>query len=389
MTDRIDIRQLRKAPPVNQPARGAGEQEAPSSGGLWALLNKDIQLFGGGLPDKIKEGFYMELSTLLDAGIDIRAALELIRDEQPKEKHRRLFGRILEQIVSGSTLSSSLKTLSVFSPYEYFSVQIGEETGQLGKVLADLAQYYKKKIEQQRQIVGALTYPVLVMIIAVMAVGFMITYVVPMFADVLKRFGGDLPLITKLVLRVSEEVRRFSGLFLVLSTGVVVLVLSQRKKGWFRRTASALLLKIPVVGQIVRKVYLSRFANTMSLLTASRIPMLQSIQLVRQMVRFYPIEVSLGEVEENVLAGKPLYSSLGAHSVYPSKMISLVKVGEEVNQLDIFFNRISVQYAAEVEHQTSMLSKFMEPLIIVVLGLVVGIILIAMYLPLFKLGQAF
>jgi type IV pilus assembly protein PilC len=144
-----------------------------------------------------------------------------------------------------------------------------------------------------------------------------------------------------------------------------------------------------VIGPIIRKLFLSRLANTMSLLIGAKIPIVQSIRLVRQMVDFYPIERSLREVEENILSGTPLHKCLGRHPIYPPKMISLIKVGEEVNQMELFFNKISDQYSNEVEYQTSLLSKFMEPLIIVVLGLVVGVILIAMYLPLFKLGQSF
>jgi type IV pilus assembly protein PilC len=394
MTDKIDIRDLgrrkgsstRDSPSV-APTPGAAGSSATEKG-LWALLNKDIRLFGSGLADKIKEGYYLELSTLLAAGIDIRGALELIRDEQPKKKHRLLFGRILDRIVAGSTLSSAMRTEGLFTPYEYFSVQIGEETGKLVTVLSELTVYYKKKIDQTRQIIGALTYPVLVMVVAAVAVGFMMAYVVPMFADVLKRFGGELPFITRLVLHFSFLLKKFSLLLLMLLAGAAALVLSQRKKNWFRKWSSALILRIPVIGDIVRKIYISRFANTMSLLIGSRIPMMQSIQLVRQMVGFYPIERSLTEVGANILSGMPLYKSLGSHAVYPRKMISLLKVGEEVNQLDTFFNRISLQYSAEVQYQTDLLSKFLEPLIIVVLGLAVGVILIAMYLPLFKLGQA-
>jgi len=160
-------------------------------------------LFGSGLPDKIKEGFYLELSTLLEAGMDIRGSLELIQNEQTRKKYSHLFETVLNRIVAGATLSFSMKQAGLFTPYEYFSVQIGEETGKLANILGELAIYFRKKIDQKRQVVGALTYPVLVMIVAFTAVGFMMTYVVPMFADILKRFGGDLPFITKLVLRAS------------------------------------------------------------------------------------------------------------------------------------------------------------------------------------------
>jgi type IV pilus assembly protein PilC len=387
MSKSIDIRQISKQKQSQLPEKKIQSEEEQS--GVWSILNKDIKLFGSSLPDKIKESFYLELSTLLAAGVDIRASLELITNEQPQKKYRPIFADLLQQVITGSTLSSAMKTSSLFTTYEYFSVQIGEETGKITTVLKELANYYKKKINQKRQIIGALTYPVLVMTVAIGAVSFMMAYVVPMFADILKRFGGELPFITKLVLNISRHVRTFGPIIFLIAVACIIFILTQRKKNWFREVSSKILIRIPLIGDIIKKIYLARFANTMELLIGSKIPMLQSIQLVKQMVGFYPIEKSLDEVEENVLSGISLNKSLSYHSIYPKKMISLIKVGEEVNQLDLFFNKISEQYSDEIEYQTTLLSKFMEPLIIVVLGGIVGTILIAMYLPLFKLGQAF
>jgi type IV pilus assembly protein PilC len=224
--------------------------------------------------------------------------------------------------------------------------------------------------------------------IAVLAIAFMLTYVVPMFADVLKRFGGELPLMTRMVMKLSGVVKDYSLIFILLCFSGGVFIASQRKKIWFRRYSSAIVLRIPMVGSLIRKVYLSRFTNTMSLLIGSRIAMLQAIDLVSKMVDFYPIESTLTDISAKILAGHSLHKALDCHRIYPRKMVAMIKVGEEVNQLDSFFSKVSLQYSAEVEYQTSLLSKFMEPLIIVVLGLVVGVILIAMYLPLFRLGQA-
>jgi type IV pilus assembly protein PilC len=394
MSNSIDIRQLRKASPAGPGTAVPGSKDSVSGNGapqqgIWGFLNRDIRLFGGALSDKVKEGFYLELSTLLEAGVDIRSALELIMNEQTKKKHKEIFGQIAAAIENGSTLSVALKRKDYFTPYEYYSVQIGEETGKLIVVLKELATYYRKKIKQGQQIIGAMTYPLIVMAVAIGAVSFMMAYVVPMFADVLKRSGGELPLITRMVLNASDAVRQSAGPIALLAVTLIALAISQRNKDYFRDWSARLILRIPVVGGIVRKLYLSRLAGTLSLLIASKIPIVQAIQLVTKMIRFYPIERSLQSVEGDILTGMPLHKSLGRHPIYPPKMISLIKVGEEVNQLELFFTKIADQYTNEVEYQTSILSKFVEPLIIVVLGLVVGVILIAMYLPLFKLGQSF
>lgn len=402
MSNSIDIRQLHSAnrhnanrqnenrPNENRPNPQRSPRPAPPAkdGAFWNILNKDIRLFGSGLPDKIKESFYLELSVLLAAGVDIRGALDIIQVEQVKKKYRLHFSDLCKQIVSGATLSAAMQSGGLFTPYEFFSVQIGEETGKLIMVLAELAVYYKKRIDQRRQIIGALTYPVLVLTIAGFAVGFMLTYVVPMFADVLKRFGGDLPYITRLVMRLSALFKHSIGIFLLLLSGMIAVAISQRRKIRFRQYASFLLMRIPLIGDLISKTYLSRFSTTMALLIGSRIPMIQALELVKKMIGFFPIEDSLTAVAAEVMSGRSLHASLSSHKIYPPKMISLIKVGEEVNQLDLFFNKIAAQYSSEVEHRTNVLSKFLEPLIIVSLGLVVGVILIAMYLPLFKLGQS-
>ncbi len=386
MSDTIDIRRLNKpASPTPRPEEGVQKE----TGGIWAFLNKDIRLFGSSIPDKVREGFYMELSTLLEAGVDIRSALDLIIKEQTKKKFGTLFAKIAKEVEAGSTLSAALERDGNFTAYEYYSVQIGEETGRLIVVLKELAEFYEKKIKQGRQIIGALIYPSVVMVVAAGAVSFMLTYVVPMFADVLKRSGGQLPYITRVVLGLADGLKRSAGMLLLIAIGLVALAWSQRNKSYFRKWSTRFILRIPLVGGIVRKIYLSRLANTLSLLIGAKLPIVQSLRLVRKMIRFYPIEYSLEEAEKDIQTGIPLHKSLEQHSIYPIRMISLVKVGEEVNQMELFFKRIAEQYANEVEYQTGMLSKFIEPVIIVVLGLVVGVILIAMYLPMFQMGQNF
>ncbi|HYE55525.1 MAG TPA: type II secretion system F family protein [Chitinophagaceae bacterium] len=386
MSDALDIRKIRPRPAAQQrPAMQAAE----GAGGFWDFLNKDISLSRNRLPDRVKENFYLELSSLLEAGVDIRTALELARDEQKKKKVRAVFEGVLNKVVRGATLSAALKSAGKFTAYEFFSVQIGEETGKLVQVLKELAVYFNKKIRQRRQITGAITYPVLVLVVAFAAVSFMLTYVVPMFADTFRRFGSDLPAITQMVIAASAFIKKYIGVFFLVMAGVVVVCWWQRNNEWFRRWSSALLMRVPVVGVLVQKIYLARFCNTLALLVASRIPIVQAIRLTRQMITFYPVESSLQSIEERVIGGTPLNKALSEFSIYPAKMVSMVKVGEEVNQLEMFFGRLADQYANEVEYQTTLLSKFLEPLIIVVLGLVVGVILIAMYLPLFKLGQAF
>lgn len=354
-----------------------------------ALLNKDISFGSKELDDKKKEALYMELSSLLQAGINLKSSFELITADLQKEKDIALYKKIQDAILGGTTFSDALQQTGKFSLYEVYSLQIGEETGKLIEVLFDLAKFYNHKIKQQRKIVSALTYPCLVLSSSLGAVFFMLKFVVPMFGDVFKRFGGKLPWITEKIIAISNAMENnFWRVFIILALFVCFILLT-RKTEKFREIFSKIVLRIPLIGNLVQKIYLARFCNSMRLLISAKLPLLRAIALIRQMIGYYPIESTLQKVEADIMNGKTLHQSLQQFSVYPKKLIQLVKVGEETNQLDYFFGKISEQYVEEVEYKTSTLSSMMEPLIIIFLGLVVGLILISMYLPLFQMSNSF
>ncbi|MBC7387674.1 MAG: type II secretion system F family protein [Opitutaceae bacterium] len=353
------------------------------------IINKEISFSGKILGDKKKEEFYHELGILFSAGVDIKSSLELIEEEQTKLKYKNLFSIIKNKVVAGYSLSEAIRESGCFSNYEYYSIQIGEETGKLPIVLKELASFYLNKIKQSRQIVSALSYPALVMATSLGAIFFMMNFIVPMFADIFKRFGGDLPWITSFILQISNTISSYFYVFIVFLIIASFIVISQKNKLWFRNFMSVFILSIPFIGEMVRKIYLARFCHSMTLLISSKIPLIRSLSLVKQMIEFYPLEVSLAKIEQDILHGETLHSSMSKFNVYHKRMVSLIKVGEEVNQLEMFFEKIGKQYTEDVEHQTGIISSLMEPLMIIFLGLIVGVILIAMYLPLFKLSSNF
>jgi len=375
-------------------SRYESKKQAPApkkaeGGGLAGLLSRDISFGSKELNDKKKEYLYLELSSLLLAGINMKSSFELIITDQPNAKDKAFYQTIQQAVLGGATFSSALKQTGRFSLYEVYSLQIGEETGKLIEVLQDLAKFYNNKIRQRRKIVSALTYPWIVLSTSLGAVFFMLKFVVPMFGDIFKRFGGKLPWITEKIIGVSNGIQNnFWRVFIVLLL-IAGFILFTRKTEKFRQVFSQLVLRMPLVGNLVQKIYLARFCNSMRLLINAKLPLLRAIALIRQMISYYPIESSLQKVEDDILKGKSLHEALQQFKVYPSKMIQLVKVGEETNQLDYFFGKISEQYIEEVEYKTSTLSSMMEPLIIIFLGLVVGIILISMYLPLFQMSNSF
>lgn len=376
----IDINNIQKS---KKSGTGGDEKKSP-----FDFLNKDIRIFGSSFGDKKKERFYSELHILLSAGVDIRSALELIEEEQTSEKDRLLFSTIKDAVISGNSLSKALQHAGVFSMYEFYSIHIGEESGRLTEILVELSGYFTKKIQQKRQLSSALSYPLVVFFASFGAIFFMMKFVVPMFSDVFKRFKGELPAFTRLIIHVSNLFEHYSLYFILAFLTLAVFLFSQRKTIWFRKYGAQLILKTPIMKDMISKIYLARFCQSMNLLISAKTPLITAIDLVKKMVDFYPIENSLTIIREELLKGKPLYQSLSKFSIYNKRMISLLKVAEEVNQLDQMFARLSKQYTEEVEHQTSILGSLIEPVMIIFLGALVAVILVAMYLPLFQMGNS-
>lgn len=352
-----------------------------------SFLNKEISLFPYKISDKKKESFYLELSTMLNAGMDLRSVLELVVGEQTKKKDQQILAAIQDAVIKGASFSEALKSSSHFTPYEFYSVQIGEETGKLPVVLKQLADFYLYKIRQKRQFISALSYPILILSTSVMAVGFMLSFIIPMFSDVFKRFGGELPYLTRLIIQLSNALTDNAGL---IGIGIVCLItafLVLRKQSFYARYSAILVIKIPVLGNLIKKIYLARFCSSMALLTGAKVPLLNAVALVRQMIDFYPVVHPLEKIEGELMRGVSLHHSLAAYLVFDSKMRALIKVGEEVNQLEVFFERLASNYSEEVEQQTATLNTFLEPFMIIFLGFIIGFILVAMYLPMFQLSS--
>ena len=351
------------------------------------VLQKEVRLFGRVFGNKKKEDFYTEFSVLLKAGITLKEALALIQENQKKEKLKVFYGRMVDGLISGQSFAACLQNEKVFTEYEYYSAKIGEETGTLAKVSEELGNYFAAKNEQRRALTNALTYPVIILVTAILVVIFMLRMVVPMFEDIFRQNGVELPTITKMIIGASDFTRDY-GLYFIL-TLVVLLVFRKTfsKKPWFKRRKDYALMKIPFLGPFLKSIYLSRFTQAVSLLSASKVPVLKSIRIVRHMIDFEPLKESLQSIEEGVMQGQNLNQAMKRSSFFDNKMVSLVKVAEETNQSEFIFERLNQQYVMEVRQKSKMLSTIMEPLIILIVGAFVGIILVSMYLPMFRLSS--
>ncbi len=367
----------------------APEEEGSSlSEKLSDTLSKDIAFFDKKFGQTQKEAFYSELGLLLSSGIDIKTALEIIEDQMKVKKHREIIMQIKDDIISGNAVWEAIhKHPKTFSVYEYQSIRIGEESGKLPEVLMELGKFYTSAIKLRRQVISTLTYPVVVLVMSVLIVQFMLSFVVPMFSDIFKHTGADLPATTQLLIKVSAKsgLIFYSLLFLVIAG--MLFHRTQQHKTWFRKYTAAIFLKIPVINELIRKIYLARFCQSMKLLLGSKVLLIDALDLVKNMIGYYPIEFALDSVRKDVYAGKQLHESLSEHTIFPKKLVSLIKVSEEVNAPELIFDKLNQQYSEEIEHQQAVIGKVVEPLFLVILGGLVGFILVAMYTPLFKMSS--
>ncbi|WP_321515388.1 type II secretion system F family protein [Marinifilum fragile] len=365
------------------------EKKKEREGSPLDFLNKEISFSGSGLKDKQKEEFYANLGMLLSSGIDMRSALKIVCEEKKKRKEKEIFEKLFDDMVKGMNLSESMKKSGHFSDYECYSIGIGEETGRLNEVLNDIATYFTNRIKQKRQLVNTFTYPLIVIVTALLVVIFMMNFIVPMFMDIFKRFSGELPALTQWVLDISQSFNQNFIIYLLVIITSVITFYSFRKKEWYRKYGSLIVMKIPVVGPLVNKTYMVRYCHTMALLLSARIPLLRAIRLMRKMISYYPFEKALEEFELGILHGKTLFQSMEQFSVFDTKMKSLTKVGEEINQLDRIYTGLSKQYNEELQHQIGTLNSLLEPVLIIFVGVFVALILVAMYLPMFQMSNSF
>jgi type IV pilus assembly protein PilC len=350
----------------------------------WNKLNKDIQI-GKALPDKVKEHFYTEFAALLDAGMDIQRALELLIEEQDKQRRKAVYEKLRDDLVAGSSLAKAMEVSGHFSPYEYQSIRIGEESGKLRPVLVHLGKYFDDKVKLKRHLIGVFTYPAFVLLITIGVLYFMLDTVVPMFKEVFEQFGKELPYLTQQIVKVSENFTIYLYSFFGIIAAIVFLHFSQRKELWYRKLIGNIMISIPVFGKLFKKIYLARFTQSMSLLMTSRTPLVRSIELVKEMINFYPIEEALDSAKQELLMGNELHKGLAKYSIFDKRFISLIKIAEEINQLDVTFERMTKQYSSDIDHQTKLLGTLMEPFIIILIGAIVGVIMIAMYMPMFNM----
>ncbi|GAB6065998.1 type II secretion system F family protein [Aquifex pyrophilus] len=330
-----------------------------------------------------------QLSVLIASGVPIVEALELIAEQVSNKKLKEALLEVSKEIEEGSSFHAALeKRRDIFPEFIINMVAVGEETGELDLVLRRTSEYYEKLAFIKGKIKSASYYPTFVLLFATIIVWGILTFVVPKFADIYRSFGAELPLPTQILLNVSRALQE--NLPYILSFIVVfafIFTTFYKNSYTFRKAVHNLLIRIPKFGDIFLKSNYALFARTFSTLYTSGVSIDRAIDITARVVGLVPLKEALEEAKEDVLSGKALWASLQKTNMFPRMVIAMIRVGEETGNLDEMLSSIANFYEEEVDRAVEGLISLIEPLLIVFLGTIVGGILIALYLPIFKIGE--
>lgn len=330
-----------------------------------------------------------QLATMITAGLPLASALNiLVRDG--KEEVTRLMAMILQDVEGGHTFSESLsKHNKIFSRLYIQLVKAGETGGVLDTVLERLAENMEKEKEFKAKTKGALIYPVIVMI-AMFAVGvIMMIFVIPKLTEMYRGFDSELPFLTRALIGISDGMIRYWYVMLAIVGGVVISYKNYYKTKVGRYKIDELILKLPVFGELRKKVILTDFARTLSLLLGSGISLLEALEIVTESVENIVYRTALQEVSKQVEKGSSLSESLSHYEMFPVILHQMMSVGEETGKLDDVLKKLSTYFESESEHAIKNMTTAIEPMIMIVLGLGVGAMVIAVIMPIYNLTSQF
>jgi len=352
---------------------------------------KEIALpkFGGGVPPQSIAIFTRQFSVMIDAGLPLVQCLEILGNQQENKTFKRVLIQIRQDVESGSNLADSMrKHPKVFNDLYTNMVAAGEAGGILDTILQRLATYIEKAVKLNSQVKSAMIYPVAVISIAIIVVAVILWKVIPVFASLFESLGAELPMPTRVVIALSNFIADFWWLMgiLFIATWFSLKKYHQTYKG--KRVLDGLLLKMPVLGILLRKIAVARFCRTLATLTSSGVPILDGLQITARTAGNSVVEDAIMATRKSVEEGKTISEPLGDTEVFPPMVVQMIAVGEQTGALDTMLSKIADFYEEEVDVAVAGLMKLLEPILIAFLGVCIGGIVIAMYMPMFSLiGQ--
>ena len=383
-----------------------GEMDAPSEAIVRAQLRRQ-----GIMPTKVKEkgkGMDMELkipgfepkvttkdlvvftrqfATMIDAGLPLVQCLDILSSQQANSTFKRILLTVKEDVESGSTFADALrKHPKAFDDLFVNLVAAGEVGGILDTILNRLAAYIEKAMKLKKQVKSAMTYPSTVVAIATIVVGVILVFVIPAFEKMFADFGGSLPAPTQVVINISNFVQDY--IFVII--GAIILIIFTFKKIYStekgRDVIDAWALKAPVFGVLIRKVSVAKFTRTLGTMVSSGVPILDGLDIVSKTAGNRTVEKAIMRVRQSISEGNTIAEPLTKSGVFPPMVCQMIAVGEQAGSIDTMLNKIADFYDDEVDDAVGNLTAMMEPLLMLFLGITVGGLVIAMYLPIFKIA---
>ena len=349
-------------------------------------MSREITLPGGNRV-KLKDLAIMsrQFATMINSGLSLIRALAILSDQTENKALGRTLGEVRAQVEAGQSLSAALaKHPKVFPPLVINMVRAGEVGGFLDKVLLQIAANFEAEVKLRGKIKSAMTYPVVVFVMAVLAVIGMLLFIVPIFANMFAALGGTLPVPTQILVKLSTGLRLFAPALLVALIAASVTWGRIRHRERVRRVVDPMKLRMPVFGPLFQKVAISRFSRNLGTMMSSGVPILQSLEIVGETAGNVVLRDAAVAVQESVRRGESLAGPLAQHSVFPPMVVQMLAVGEDTGAIDTMLQKVSDFYDAEVEATTEALTSLIEPLMIAVLGTVIGGMIIALYMPIFN-----
>jgi type IV pilus assembly protein PilC len=351
-------------------------------------LQKEIKIPGFTPKVKLKDlaVFSRQFATMINSGLSLLRALNILTEQTENKELARVLREVRNEIETGNSLSAAMgKHPNVFPPLMVNMCKAGEVGGFLDTVLLQIAANYEAEVKLRGKVKAAMTYPVVVFVIAILAVVGMLLFIVPVFVGLFADFDSQLPAPTRFLVFLSGLMKIIAPLGLVAFLALFFSWPKLKRKDRVRQVLDPLKLKVPVFGNLFRKIALARFSRNLGTMMKSGVPILQSLDIVADTTGNVVLERALRAVQNSVRQGESLAAPLLDHPVFPPMVVQMMSVGEDTGALDTMLHKIAEFYDQEVEATTESLTALIEPLMIVVVGSIIGAMIVALYMPIFSL----
>ncbi len=351
-------------------------------------MKTELSIPGFGKKVKLKDLAVMsrQFATMINSGLSMLRALTILSEQTDNTELARILGEVAKDVETGVALSTSLaKHPAAFPPLMVNMCRAGEVGGFLDSVLLQIAENYEAEVKLRGKVKAAMTYPVVVFVMAILSVVGMLLFIVPTFAGLFDGLGGQLPAPTRMLVTLSNFLKVGGPFLLVLGVVGFVVWGKVKRRDEVRNVVDPIKLKMPVFGPLFQKIALARFARNLGTMMHSGVPILQSLEIVSDTTGNVVLARAIRDVQESVRNGESLAGPLANHPVFPAMVVQMLSVGEDTGALDTMLHKIAEFYDQDVEATTESLTALIEPLMIAVLGGIVGSMIIALYMPIFKI----